>query len=108
MTRSTGRFPSAYRAACPSAEKFNKSRVRAVVVYCHWVFDTQILRHSGRRTHMRLISLFVLGVLADAVGTPARPADTKPLQKETTHRTQKDEPHRPAAAPPKHAQATQG
>jgi hypothetical protein len=25
MTRSTGRFPSAYRAACPSAEEFNRA-----------------------------------------------------------------------------------
>src|SRR5204863_7306388 len=80
MTRSTGRFPSAYRAACPSAEKFN----RAEYAPSWYTFDTQILRHSDWRTDMKLISLFVLGVLAVAMSASAQAQTTDPIKKETT------------------------
>src|SRR5437773_9807415 len=77
MTRSTGRFPSAYRAACPSAEKFN----RAEYAPSWYTFDTQILRHSDWRTPMKLISLFVLGVMAVAMSASAQAQTTDPIAK---------------------------
>src|SRR5881396_3864339 len=77
MTRSTGRFPSAYRAACPSAEKFN----RAEYAPSWYIFDTQILKHSDWRTHMKLISLLVLGVMAVAMSASAQEETTDPIQK---------------------------
>src|SRR5207245_11635071 len=80
MTRSTGRFPSAYRAACPSAEKFN----RAEYAPSWYTFDTQILRHSDWRTYMKLISLSVLGVMAVAMSASAQAQTTDPIKKETT------------------------
>src|SRR2546428_11296280 len=85
MTRSTGRFPSAYRAACPSAEKFN----RAEYAPSWYTFDTQILRHSDWRTYMKLISLSVLGVMAVAMSAAAPAPTTDPLQKKTTNPPQK-------------------
>src|SRR3989442_13782070 len=78
MTRSTGRFPSAYRAACPSAEKFN----RAEYAPSWYTFDTQILRHSDWRTYMKLISLSVLGVMAVGMRAAARARTTHPHKKE--------------------------
>src|SRR2546426_6131169 len=89
MTRSTGRFPSAYRAACPSAEKFN----RAEYAPSWYTFDTQILRHSDWRTYMKLISLSVLGVMgvmAVAMSAAARGQTTHPHKKKTTDPTKKD------------------
>src|SRR2546427_13217492 len=80
MTRSTGRFPSAYRAACPSAEKFN----RAEYAPSWYIFDTQILKHSDWRTHMKLISLLVLGVMAVAMSASAQGQTTEHIKKENT------------------------
>src|SRR2546426_11460077 len=85
MTRSTGRFPSAYRAACPSAEKFN----RAEYAPSWYIFDTQILKHSDWRTHMKLISLLVLGVMAGWVSGAVPGPTTDQTKKETTNPPQK-------------------
>src|SRR2546428_13404333 len=85
MTRSTGRFPSAYRAACPSAEKFNRAEYAAA----WYIFDTQILKHSDWRTHMKLISLLVLGVMAVAMSASAQAQTTDRIKKETTDPIQK-------------------
>src|SRR3989442_5927184 len=85
MTRSTGRFPSAYRAACPSAEKFN----RAEYAPSWYTFDTQILRHSDWRTYMKLISLSVLGVMAVSVSASAPAQTPNPLKKKTPNPPQK-------------------
>src|SRR2546430_11733094 len=93
MTRSTGRFPSAYRAACPSAEKFN----RAEYAPSWYTFDTQILRHSDWRTYMKLISLSVLGVMAVAVSASAPAPTTEPHKKESTNPHQKEVLARPYA-----------
>src|SRR2546427_11061768 len=85
MTRSTGRFPSAYRAACPSAEKFN----RAEYAPSWYIFDTQILKHSDWRTHMKLISLLVLGVMAGELSASAQAQTKKHIKKENTNPLQK-------------------
>src|SRR2546425_12334620 len=85
MTRSTGRFPSAYRAACPSAEKFN----RAEYAPSWYIFDTQILKHSDWRTHMKLISLLVLGVMAVGLSASARAQTKNHIKKENTDPIQK-------------------
>src|SRR2546426_5754550 len=87
MTRSTGRFPSAYRAACPSAEKFN----RAEYAPSWYIFDTQILKHSDWRTHMKLISLLVLGVMAGPKSAAVRAPAPDRLKKEAHDPPQKTE-----------------
>src|SRR5262249_33652968 len=79
MSRSTGRFPSAYRAARPHAEEFN--RAEYAPSWYNRVFDTQILRHSDWRTHMKLMSLFVLGVMAVAMSVSAQAQTTDPIAK---------------------------
>src|SRR3989442_15139824 len=96
MTRSTGRFPSAYRAACPSAEKFN----RAEYAPSWYTFDTQILRHSDWRTYMKLISLSVLGVMAVGISGAAPAQTPNPLKKEDTN-----PPKKTLVPPPKAAMA---
>src|SRR2546427_13115228 len=91
MTRSTGRFPSAYRAACPSAEKFN----RAEYAPSWYIFDTQILKHSDWRTHMKLISLLVLGVMAVGMSGSAQAPTTDHIKKKNT-----EPPPKTVLAPP--------
>src|SRR6202521_566245 len=77
MTPLTRRSPSAYRAACPSAEKFNR-----VLWYTATGFSTpKILSHSDWRVHMKLISPFVLAVMAVAMSASAQAQTTDPIQK---------------------------
>src|SRR5262249_56913839 len=102
MTRSTGRFPSAYRAACPSAEKFNRAEYAPSCIL-PLVFDTQILRHSEEDPHEADFAVcsrrnggWDEGVGAGAVHKLHQKGDPRPHQKNVAPRPE------PAYSPESH------
>ena len=76
-------IPERVRAACPSAEEFDRASTPSGMLYA------QILRHSDWRTHMKPISMFVLGVMAVAMSAPAQAQVTEARRTDTTDPIQK-------------------
>src|SRR5439155_27362534 len=54
-----------------------------------YIFGTRVVKRSDWRTHMRLISLLVLGVMAVAMSASAQAQTTDHIKKETTGPIQK-------------------